>query len=995
MAPLLEEILTRPDLDLRRAHDLLLLLAALARKPGETDLSRVAELVARDLPTEEAWARVTEDLDEYLGVLIADLPPVEPPQAATWLEEAETLGLALLGVSRVPAPDQPRRNLAVGLAERVERMKAGLAGRSDLWVLRGRVEDAAVEAFPWSAVPRPADLLGGMSFDSATQQWAVARWLAGDTDSEVGRVIRDAVLQRRPWRDAYLSELDRVAKALKVASFDDAWTTLLGDLGVTWTLFSHPLPHRGAEVALVVTWVPGGTEWRLGDDVERVPLEIPEKLVEDDVVSLCFKIKEEPAAAWLAVTRVLAHVGEWEELEEDSRARGRLLCRELTRKEGPLYSGLAAASRLFEEGEAEGESPLVEGALPASWASACLELRAQLESLSVRCNDDAFRMDLAEVDAELRPLERGLLLLDDGTVADLLRGVVVDPDAWWGIHKRLRDAPDVGADVWSDVRRAQREVTLLAADETTLPPDGKPAPWLAAGAGDVPFPGRIPVLLVGADDGVGYVGELRVEIDADLPSDQLGPSAMNALRGAHRSAARAMTGGPAPALDQHRFLLLTHRGDAVVDGESLALSGLLAMVSLWTDTALPANLVASARVRGEELMRVEGLEEKLQALESMVANAPRALRVLVATRQDVTTRPGSLVEVVSLGRVAEAVRVAGLDRSARLVTAVPPVTELKGRLAEVCADVRRQHRTGYGGDGLNPWIVMGDRITSICHLLAGKVRGEQLQEALVDAALAYSHAGAYRETGEVFAMLESLGEAPPVVAAFRAALAVERATESGDMTQLELLIGELQAAQEALPESEADVRGILRSQQGRGYAHLRKPKKAIPLLRDVVEAHRASHLLAERARSRIYLAHALRLNGEYVQAYEELEGSRQDLEEHTKPFDRSYYATTRMYWNYECARLAVERGDGAGGRAHATNALAALGPYEWWPKVGILRTLAWACYLTGDHDGRQGALRSLDRTVEAMDRELRPFGERLLAEARGRPLRTGESGEIY
>ncbi len=55
----------------------------------------------------------------------------------------------------------------------------------------------------------------------------------------------------------------------------------------------------------------------------------------------------------------------------------------------------------------------------------------------------------------------------------------------------------------------------------------------------------------------------------------------------------------------------------------------------------------------------------------------------------------------------------------------------------------------------------------------------------------------------------------------------------------------------------------------------------------------------------------------------------------------------------------------------------------WWPRVGILRALAWLDALSGDDAARAARVEEIERVAGGVSEPLRGFVARMIAEARG------------
>jgi tetratricopeptide (TPR) repeat protein len=179
---------------------------------------------------------------------------------------------------------------------------------------------------------------------------------------------------------------------------------------------------------------------------------------------------------------------------------------------------------------------------------------------------------------------------------------------------------------------------------------------------------------------------------------------------------------------------------------------------------------------------------------------------------------------------------------------------------------------------------------------------------------------------------------------------------------------------------------MARGAQGRALLHRGDAVAALPLLVEARDFH-ASHRRYELARSRITVAACLRIQGRTHDALGELDDATAELRE-TRRRSVSYADATAAFLEYERARVLVEIGDGLDAYRVAMRALEICGRGAW-PRLGILRTLAWAHRLLGDPRSAEACVEQM-RALDLGDaRELR---ERLIDEASGPPR---SDGEVY
>jgi tetratricopeptide (TPR) repeat protein len=222
--------------------------------------------------------------------------------------------------------------------------------------------------------------------------------------------------------------------------------------------------------------------------------------------------------------------------------------------------------------------------------------------------------------------------------------------------------------------------------------------------------------------------------------------------------------------------------------------------------------------------------------------------------------------------------------------------------------------------------------------------GLDIQECSCYAALAYVHAG---DVDSVSVLLESVTEVNDLPLDLRALHSIVRVGLHIDCGTLETEAGRTECGRLENTISElrgSDTQGLLRrcaGTLGRALMHEYRHDKALPLLRSAVEYHGTTALVFERARSRIYLAMALRMNGNSEEAFGQVKLAEKDLEEYTRPFSAEYASSCRTYLLYEKARTLVSLGRMQEALDATDMALRGC-EYQWWPQLGILRTRVWA-----------------------------------------------------
>ena len=492
---------------------------------------------------------------------------------------------------------------------------------------------------------------------------------------------------------------------------------------------------------------------------------------------------------------------------------------------------------------------------------------------------------------------------------------------------------------------------LYGSLRTALERVGKSAPQFAPTVAEMmgPSPGRVPILLYDQGTNSGFVGELWIrngeEHDIDdtwREAQQLRSYARDVIRRAF-FAAGAFTpcGIPPRAFGDHKIALKIPEslgdGPFEVDGSSLGLSAALAFASLWTKVPIPSDVVATASVRGNTLGPVYGVEAKAKAVAALAGDRPIRLFCHPVNERDaypIAIAVETLEEVLRKWEL----NLGDLDRSL-----FGSVNERSRELLNLVNDVKIHYLDRERGRAT--WLDVADTMRRLIFSLYGQPGAPgSLQECSCYAALAYIHAG---DVESASALLQSVTEVNDLPLNLRALHSIVQLglhvdcgtleTEAGrtECGRLETIISELRGS---------DTQGLLgrcAGTLGRALMHEYRLDKALPLLRSAVEYHGTTELLFERARSRIYLAMALRMDGKSEEAFGQVKLAEKDLEQHTRPFSAEYARSCGTYLLYEKARTLASMGR-LQEAVDATD-MALLGcEYQWWPELGILRTRAWA-----------------------------------------------------
>ncbi len=716
------------------------------------------------------------------------------------------------------------------------------------------------------------------------------------------------------------------------------------------------------------------------------------------------------------------------------------------------------AAAAFDRGESTLDASAGRLPAPERCAELAFVTRLRLEEAAQRLDDDRVDFALASADQSLEGCGGAALWLDARTVRELAGDLILDPDFWWGAHEDVDDAAIHGDllsalgteptflefDGSSLARRAGRAEKLVRLAAASKAPDGIlpelesiPAPWLTPSFDELDpvvraarlRPGVVPVLLYDRDAGMGRVGELRIAYADGAPfdaDDPFGSQAAEAVRVAYDAAASVIAAGGLPgALFKEHHVRVLIEGDETfrIDGASLGLSATLAFVSLWTDRAIAPDVVCTGRVIPHAPIEpVVEVPAKLAAVAAYCGERTTPIRFIASRHHErhLTHVPAKFLRFVPVESIGAAVHEAGLDvTSAVRPWRTPDDSTLKRCLGELRDDVEHQrlddHRVP-GPDGrpvLDPWAMLGDKIRHLVdRLWRDKPLNDDAVDALCHAAIAYEHAGDDALLQLTVLRVETTRILDPVVRLLVAIVRVnveidhlERTDEEYDakireaLKRIDAFDRETELRDDERERIRERIEGRLRGTQGRALLHLRHPtdeelERGIERHRQSVELHGASDSRHERGRSRVYLAMALRRAGRASEAATELALSFQDHHRDTIQRSRDYFEHGMLYWNYERARLAVEQRDATLAREHAERALRATVPGTWWPRAGILRTLAWAHALAGRDDRRRAVVAELRALLEdpsvPLPASKRSFVGRLLAEAQAGPSREGE-----
>ena len=516
-----------------------------------------------------------------------------------------------------------------------------------------------------------------------------------------------------------------------------------------------------------------------------------------------------------------------------------------------------------------------------------------------------------------------------------------------------------------------------------------------------PDPGSVPLLLVHTATLTGDVWQLRIRRqdpgDPWRKAEILQSVARDAIRTAFEAAAATMPQGLPPfPFEEHCIELVgaTLTGVDAIDGRSIGLGAALAFVSLWLDTSLPEDLACTGAVRSDGMLQqVAYLHEKAGALHRL---CQRPLQFLVpsgllpALPASIAPRPAD-----SLKAALEVARLSTEFTGARRQQYIPwlgAVADRLERLERYHNHVRNQTLADYQGKGMDPWLVLGDRIRLLVDSLASfndAQTRQQVARARADAALAFTHALDGISADQMLRGLDPLA-LPPSLSVHAGIVELGRlldACAGGERPWDDTLplLSSLERSLQALPEADRHLyEGRVLGTIGRVWMHRGQLSTALDFLRRAVDSH-DRHLVQEAGRSRIYLATALRMSGDVHQATLTLEEASRHIER-SRSWSLSYAEQTLLFWAYELARLQLDLDRPLDAiatlevRLHQARQLGA------WPLAGMLRTLTWAAASSFPEKQRE-ALDELAR-IAGTD----PFLQSILQEASG-PFR--RDGEVY
>lgn len=969
-----------------------------------------------------------EELVEWLADWPS--PPEAPDQLRPWLLEFEGIGLASLGVSHLPeVPEGVRESVDALLG----RCHAALSEREDLSRFSGlasnRIEDRGRDFAPWCWLKDVG--VEGLRARGADAPRNIAElWIDGQLAPQVAKGVRRGFSDDVALKESYSAVVRQRLAEIHVTRWSPKWSLDVArkqeDLDFVLPRMMLALPHADSSFTVWLheegLWcrTPGG-EALLPFDVGVHKLSIPG--LGDLTARLAVHVPTPVDDLWhgLASLRRVAATTFPDEARESVRLAIR--AEEVVDafvsafEGGALAVALVEGHRAFEEGLETSDEllRLVRYALEAR-----LELSPALGSLSSLGREvTPLQSRLEHTDEQLSSSSSAMQLLEEHDYLLLTEGIEFDTNTWWGARDLLdrRVPPGAVESVllgmrYSDAAPRRADVINLAARRPTAPqllwtkeptplaaaditPRLEPRAWISMAEVPERQPGQVPLLLFDEETQQGVVAKLEIELadraaEGELWQDAhcLAGLARDAIRTAYRTVGALTPAGLAPyALQNHRLRLHLpdeHLRGRAIEGSSLGLAAALAFASLWTKQKLPPTLVASGRLAGRSVAPVAHIVEKAQAAIQIAREVRILLLVSEENAADAARFP---IDIYPVSQLGQTFAVAQLNLTSIPQDAYPSASEARDRLRQKISDVQM----GRTSRAEAAWLSLAEEMDRLITFLAGRKQAG-LDEARSWTALAYTHAG---ETTNAERVLEEVKRDPNRRLDIRIlvnGVRVGRLIDSAENEQEQLTLDSepvrdlVQDIGEAR-EKARDVVGFALGTLGRVYLHAHDPRNALRHFRESLKYHQ-DELPRETARSRTYLAMALRMTGELEAAMDQLTVAERELDEVTQGDSPDYASACRMYLYYERARVLVaqERYDEA--------LLVANAAYEearWippWPLLGILRVRAWAYRMFGEH-----ALADADVfSMEQLSFPMENLQRRLIDEARGFPT---EDGEVY
>lgn len=843
----------------------------------------------------------------------------------------------------------------------------------------------------------PAHLVDADALErlSAEADGVFELWDSGALHADDAASLSRLVREEGAWRDAFCAWIRRRAREVSVTVWDaDLVAGVASDVsdeGATVWL-RVPRPHlRGGlgDPAVVVSAHRDGTLWKTPGEVatasERVvvPYGTPSHTWVDAVVGeVCTAITERRPGPLEQRERA---VDDTEAVAvDDSRAvpsQALALAKDLARD--PFVASLDRASRAFRDGD---EGPEVEAL--TRWATLAFRARASLDVLAAR--DDGHLIDaLLDADAALDPHSDALLLIDDATWTRLTLHAALDVDTWWGRRAALTTVP---RSVWRSA--SATGATVIPLRSRRVRKSGGEGQYLSVAAatrdrGAEGFAAEV-LLPVVSREGAGHVARLRIAYE---PTEGMRGSdtrfrraAGEALHDAFLAAESACGRRARYPWEDHSVVVELIDCDSrslEVDGASLGLAAALAFVSCWTEHRVRDGVAASARVVGRGIAPVDQVERKRDALSHRFGEA----FTLLVHPDDAAGNADDRVRAVATLR--EALAAAGLPSS---VSAFEPVAgSIASRASELerlSRSVETQQITAFEGLGVEPWRVLAERLVWLCDSLVGDDPTASVERARSLAALAFVHAGDLLRAGEELRRAADVDD--PAVALLRAIVQLSAEIDAQefldaharDWTVADALSSTIDARLASInARTQVALRGQALGTQGLALLHARRFGDSIARL-EAAWAHHRDALPREAMRSSVALSMALREAGRALEALAALDAGYERLDA-CRAFSRDYAESCEMFWRYERGRVLLSLGELEGAREALDDALDLSRDRGWWPRVGILRSLAWLDALSGDDAARAARVEEIERATGGVPTLLRGFVARMIAEARG------------
>lgn len=984
----LHDLLSEPGHTCLDPADLLEILVAFDPASAD-DRAALAGFLARGAASADAVVGAwSEHLRQILPLPVgAAHDRAGQVEALAVLDRAHVHLRALLAEPELAARAPWAEGCTHGLAERREAFTSALRARSDAWLdaakVPGEVPGGAVTGV-FDRAPEDPDAV----FD---------RWGRGLLHSEDRAALARVVATSGPWQEVYRTWVRRRARQAGVVAWDPDLVPGFahdeaGDGAHVW--LSVPLPHLPFEGDVVPHLTAlahrEGTLWLVpspsGVMRRVVHYAVPSFRWGDAVVGEVETaiVVRKPSEREVRERAVSALAGAAFDESRPVPPQAVALARDLAQPSfvRELVRG-AAAFRAGEEGASVDEA--------AAWASLALRARILLDRLAPR--DEGRLLDaLIDADAALAPSSDALLLLDDTTWSELTRDEPLDADTWWGARAALPSAP------LAHLTRATSEEVPRPRTAARKPSAVRAEPLVLHAASHVElhprgFVGEMLLPLVDPQRAEGRVARLRIWHDPTMglrDSTRFLRTAGEALHDAFREARRLCGERARYPWEEHVIAVSLVDGDAgdlEIDGRSLGLAAVLAFVSCWVEGSIGPGLAASARLFGRNLAAIDHVPAKRAALAGTLGDA----FTLLVHPDDAAALPGD-ERVLGVSSTLAALSAAGLQTSERAFPITPAtIAGRRAELSRLVEAIKNQEIAVYADLGIDPWRVLAERVSWLCDSLAGDGHDEDVDRARPFAALAFIHGGDLRSAGDELEKIPE-GTDDPAVALLRNVVDLSGAIDQQalpdepdqDWREAARLSARIDALLPELPTKERRwLRGQALGTQGLALLHAGRIEEALPKLH-AAWAHHHAELRHEALRSSVYLSMALREAGRPLEALKALDDGCAHLDD-CRRYSVDYAESTLVFWRYEHARVLLALGDPRGARDELLAALDGASVRGWWPRLGILRALAWAEGILGEHVARDGRLTALEQLAEALSGDARGFARRILGEARGEP----------